>query len=266
MRRVYVHQQSRDTPEKHILPILVFVLMKLYTFLQCIAISAWAISPGNAATTAYKTCRKLPKDPDWPSPKIWEAALPGVIPIQHNATTGPLPNYRFRAHSIEDVQAAVQFAAEQNVRLSVITTGHDQLGRSDAGSGLLLDLSFLRGVKIHESFISTESGTDRLNHSEEPNVITPVPGVQAAVTFGPAAAGLYLNYALDPSGLFTVSGAAGKCRARGDMQKFALPFCQNNQRLTWCSNCGCSRRMGAEWWLRATHLSVRSWSRSVARS
>ncbi|KAJ4208231.1 hypothetical protein NW759_013666 [Fusarium solani] len=189
--------------------------MKLYTFLQCIAISAWAISPGNAATTAYKTCRKLPKDPDWPSPKIWEAALPGVIPIQHNATTGPLPNYRFRAHSIEDVQAAVRFAAEQNVRLSVITTGHDQLGRSDAGSGLLLDLSFLRGVKIHESFISTESGTDRLNHSEEPNVITPVPGVQAAVTFGPAAAGLYLNYALDPSGLFTLSGAAATVAVAG---------------------------------------------------
>jgi len=184
--------------------------MKLYTFLQCVAISAWAISPGNAAAKTYKTCRKLPKDPDWPNPEIWEAALPGVIPIQQNSTTGPLPNYRFRAHSIEDVQAAVRFATEQNVRLSVITTGHDQLGRSDAGSGLLLDLSFLRGIKVHESFVTTEGGTDRLDHTAKTNVITPVPGVQAAVTFGPAAAGLYLNYGLDLSGLFTVSGAAGK--------------------------------------------------------
>lgn len=202
--------------------------MKLYTFLQYIAISAWAVSPSNATTKAYKTCRKLPKDPDWPAPEIWEAALPGVIPIQHNSTTGPLPDYRFRAHSIEDVQDAVRFATEHNVRLSVITTGHDQLGRSDAGSGLLLDLSFLRGIKVHESFVATETGTDRLGHIEKPNVITPVPGVQAAVTFGPAAAGLYLNYALDPSGLFTVSGAAGKCKqdATRDTRQYALSYCE----------------------------------------
>uniref|UniRef100_A0A8H7NQN5 FAD-binding PCMH-type domain-containing protein n=1 Tax=Bionectria ochroleuca TaxID=29856 RepID=A0A8H7NQN5_BIOOC len=188
--------------------------MKIYTFLQCIAISAWAISPGNAATKSYTTCRKLSKDPDWPSPETWEAALPGVTPIPQNSTN-PLPDYRFRAHSIEDVQAAVRFATEHNVRLAVITTGHDQLGRSDAGSGLLLDLSFLRGIKVHESFTSAESGTDRLDHTEEPNVITPLPGVQEAVTFGPAAAGLYLNYALDPSGLFTVSGAAATVAIAG---------------------------------------------------
>lgn len=199
--------------------------MKLFTFLQCIAISALVISPSNAAAKTYKTCRKLPKDPDWPSPEIWDAALPGVIPIQQNATTGPLPNYRFRAQSAEDVQAAVRFATEHNVRLSVITTGHDQLGRSDAGSGLLLDLSFLRGVKVHESFISTESGTDRLDHTKEPNVITPVPGVQAAATFGPAAAGLYLNYALHSSGLFSMSGASGKFKGKkpnGTMCLFLL--------------------------------------------
>lgn len=196
--------------------------MKLYTFLPCIAISAWAISPGDAATKAYKTCRKLPKDPDWPSPEIWEAALTGVVPIQANSTTGPLPNYRFRAHSIEEVQAAVRFATEHNIRLAVVTTGHDQLGRSDAGSGLLLDLSFLRGIKVHEFFISTKSGTDRLDHTEDPNVITPVPGVQAAATFGPAAAGLYLNYALDPSGLFSMSGAAGKFEDKIRHEKVCL--------------------------------------------
>ncbi|CAH0028278.1 unnamed protein product [Clonostachys rhizophaga] len=188
--------------------------MKLYTFLQCIAISAWAISPDNAATKAYKTRRKLSKDPDWPNRETWEAALAGATPIQQNSTI-PLPDYRFRAHSIKDVQAAVRFATEHNVRLAVITTGHDQLGRSDAGSGLLLDLSFLRGIKVRESFTSTESGTDRLDHTEERNVITPLPGVQAAATFGPAAAGLYLNYALDSSGLFTVSGAAATVAIAG---------------------------------------------------
>lgn len=196
--------------------------MKPFAILQRLAILAWASSPVNASNTVYKTCRRLPKDPDWPSHEVWEAALPGVIPIQSNFTAGSLPNYRLRAHSIEEIQAAVQFVTEQNVRLSVVTTGHDQLGRSDAGSGLLLDLSLLRGIKIHESFTSTETGTDRLNHTEKPNVIAPVPGLQAAVTFGPAAAGLYLNYALDPSGLFSMSGAAGQSMARPGLQKCAL--------------------------------------------
>ncbi|RSL50200.1 hypothetical protein CEP54_012067 [Fusarium duplospermum] len=50
---------------------------------------------------------------------------------------------------------------------------------------------------------------------KEPNVITPVPGVQAAVTFGPAAAGLYLNYALHPSGLFSMSGASATVAVAG---------------------------------------------------
>ncbi|KAF9871879.1 hypothetical protein CkaCkLH20_10511 [Colletotrichum karsti] len=184
--------------------------MKPYALLRYVAFSAWAISPGNCAK-----CRKLPTDSDWPSSDIWQAALPGVIPITDNSTTGSLPNYRFRAHSIEDVQAAVRFAAEQNVRITVVTTGHDQLGRNDAGSGLLLDLSYLRGIHVHESFTATETGTARLNHEEEPNVITPVEGVQAAVTFGPAAAGLFLNYALDSSGLFTVSGAAATVAVGG---------------------------------------------------
>ncbi|VUC37252.1 unnamed protein product [Clonostachys rosea] len=186
--------------------------MKLFTFLRYTVLSALAISPSNAAT---KACRKLPTDPDWPRPEVWEAELAGVIPIKDNATTGPLPDYRLRARSIEDVQSAVRFATDHNIRLAVVTTGHDQLGRSDAGSGLLLDLSYLRGIKVHESFVPTSRGTERLDHTKEPNVITPIPGVQAAATFGPAAAGLYLNYALDPSGLFSMTGAAATVAIAG---------------------------------------------------
>lgn len=42
----------------------------------------------------------------------------------------------------------------------------------------------------------------------EVNVIQPKEGVQSAVTFGLARAGLSLNYTLGESGLFSVSGAA----------------------------------------------------------
>lgn len=183
--------------------------MRLYTLLRSTLVLAWAISPGDATKTDKK-CRLLPQASDWTSPETWSAELPGVTSIKdENNKTGPIPDYRLRAQSIEDVQTAVRFASEHNVRISVITTGHDQIGRNDAGSGLLLDLSFMRGIELHQSFATTEDGIARLDHTKEPNVITPMPGAQAAVTFGPAAAGQYLNNALDKSGLFSVTGAAG---------------------------------------------------------
>lgn len=183
--------------------------MRLYTLLRSTLVLAWATSRGDATKTDKK-CRLLPQDSDWPSPETWSAELPGVTSIRdENNKTGPIPDYRLRAQSIEDVQAAVRFASEHNVRISVITTGHDQIGRNDAASGLLLDLSFMRGIELHQSFDATKDGTARLDHTKASNVITPIPGVQAAVTFGPAAAGQYLNNGRNASGLFSVTGAAG---------------------------------------------------------
>lgn len=62
-----------------------------------------------------------------------------------------------------------------------------------------------------ESFEPTMEGAQSPKIGEEPNVIVPKEGVQAAVTFGPAVAGLALNYAVWNSSLWTISGAAGKC-------------------------------------------------------
>ncbi|KAH8591211.1 hypothetical protein B0O99DRAFT_719569 [Bisporella sp. PMI_857] len=178
-------------------------------------VSSLVNSPRSA--TAPSGCRKLITDDDWPTPETWRAAIPGVVPS--NGTDGigrPIPNYRIRAQSVEDVQAAVRFASANNIRLTVITTGHDQIGRSDAASGLIIDLSLLDKVQVLDSFYPTTEGVPSPNFTYlEPNVITPIEGVTAAVTFGPAVVGLALNYAVSPSGLFTVSGGAAGVAVSG---------------------------------------------------
>lgn len=155
-------------------------------------------------------CRTLPTDTDWPTLEEWQAAIPGVQAENNSDSLGPLPDYRIRATSYSDVQAAVKFAAENNVRVSVITTGHDQLGRNIAGSGLLIDISLLQGARVSPSFEATVDGVERLCGNESVQTITPTPGVQAAVTFNPASNGFKLNTALDTSGLFLVGGTHGK--------------------------------------------------------
>jgi len=161
------------------------------------------------AVTAPAGCRKLKTDDDWPTPEDWKARLPAVVP--NNITDGGdiNPDYRFQVQSACDVEAAMKFATDNNIRLTVITTGHDQEARSDAGSGLIIDLSQMRGVRVLESFTPTLYGAQSPDHNAPPNVIVPKEGVQAAVTFGPAVAGLALNYAVANSSLFTMTGASG---------------------------------------------------------
>jgi hypothetical protein len=162
------------------------------------------------ATAAPPGCLKLNMDIDWPSREVWEQSLPGVTPTAGSDVNGPLPDYRLQVKTVADVQNAVRFATKHNVRLTVLTTGHDQLARSDAGSGLIIDLSLFNGVQVSESFTATVEGLPFVVPGTEANIITPKEGLQAAATFGPARAGLPLNYEVGKSGLFSVSGAAGE--------------------------------------------------------
>lgn len=68
----------------------------------------------------------------------------------------------------------------------------------------------LSGIKVLESFTPTKEGAESPEHDEEPETITPVPGTQAAVTFGAGCSTQQINDALDPSGLFTIGAAHGK--------------------------------------------------------
>ncbi|TGZ81304.1 FAD-binding domain-containing protein, partial [Ascodesmis nigricans] len=118
----------------------------------------------------------------------------------------------FTAKTYEDVKKAVSFAAEHNIRLTLLNSGHDFLGRNDAPSGLSLDVSQLAGVRVLSSFTPSAQGAEA--PLSEPNVITPGSG-QAAVTFGAGVSTQQLNDALAPSNLFTLGAAHGSVKTAG---------------------------------------------------
>lgn len=80
------------------------------------------------ATPAPEGCKKLPIDPDWPLESVWNTELKGNEPHgpQKNWTA---PDYTYEASRVTHVQTAVQFAAKYNVRISIINSGHDFIGR-----------------------------------------------------------------------------------------------------------------------------------------
>ncbi|KAJ4300816.1 hypothetical protein N0V90_002904 [Kalmusia sp. IMI 367209] len=190
--------------------------MRTYTFVYtAISLLSITLCAQSRVTTTPAGCRKLKTDVDWPSHAQWEAALPGVIATNGSDIHGPLPNYRLQAKSVEDVRKAVRFAKDHNIRLSVLTTGHDQMLRSDAGSGLLIDLSLFQGSRVMPAYTATTEGLPFVGIDAEAEPIKLVEGEQAAVSFGPALAGLPLNYAVSKSGLFTVSGGAATVAVGG---------------------------------------------------
>uniref|UniRef100_A0A8H7TLS1 FAD-binding PCMH-type domain-containing protein n=1 Tax=Bionectria ochroleuca TaxID=29856 RepID=A0A8H7TLS1_BIOOC len=147
------------------------------------------------AANAPQGCKKLHTDDDWPSLEEWQNSIPGV--------------------SYADVQSAVKFSAKHNIRLTVLTTGHDEVGRNTAGSGLIIDISLLKSARVSTSYNATTGGVPSLEADEEPQVIKPLPGAQAVVTFNPAFNGLELNKALAQSGLFYVGDTWAGVSAAG---------------------------------------------------
>jgi hypothetical protein len=72
-------------------------------------------------------CKKLPSDRGWPSDQVWRSAFPRVFKKLRGTEA---PDWFFQAKTVADVQRAFSFVREHNVRLTVISTGHDFLGRS----------------------------------------------------------------------------------------------------------------------------------------
>ncbi|CAG9990958.1 unnamed protein product [Clonostachys byssicola] len=167
------------------------------------------------AANAPQGCKKLHTDDDWPSIEEWQNAIPGVAEENNSDSHGSLPDYRIRAKSYADVQSAVKFSAKHNIRLTVLTTGHDEVGRNTAGSGLIIDISLLKSARVSTSYNATVDGVPNLEADEEPQVIEPLPGAQAVVTFNPAFNGLELNKALAQSDLFYVGGTWAGVSAAG---------------------------------------------------
>jgi hypothetical protein len=73
---------------------------------------------------------------------------------------------------------------------------------------LSLDTSLLGGITVHQDFQVSAAGAPRPKKTA--NTIVPIPGKQAAVTFGVGVTTQRLNNALNPSKLVTVGAAHGK--------------------------------------------------------
>lgn len=119
-----------------------------FALLPALSIQHAAIMPpapdralhANSSSTP-EGCKKLASDKGWPADSEWKSAFPGVYK-KLRGTQGP--DWMVQAKSVADVQKAVNFARENNVRLTVISTGHDFGGRNTGRSGLRLDLGSLR--------------------------------------------------------------------------------------------------------------------------
>jgi hypothetical protein len=183
-----------------------------------------------ATSQASSACKLLPGDVKWPAVDVWKNSLPGVVALEKDKTDNSTrrPDYQLVATTIEQVQAAVKFTFENNIRLTVVNSGVDFLGRSspsivspqfmvlimfrsDAPSGLSLMVGNFKGVRVADSFEPSAAGAPNVNYTAHPitsvNVVKPVPGKQAFVTFGAGVSGHQLNNALAKSGLFTMAAA-----------------------------------------------------------
>ncbi|KAF1984467.1 hypothetical protein K402DRAFT_422971 [Aulographum hederae CBS 113979] len=90
------------------------------------------------SSNAPAGCKLLASDRGFPTNETVVKELPKAVRKQWG-TLGP--DWTIKATSVKDVQDAIKFAKTHNIRLSVITTGHDFHGRNNGRSGLRLDLS-----------------------------------------------------------------------------------------------------------------------------
>lgn len=73
-------------------------------------------------------CKVLSSDSNWPAPEEWTSALPDVTPGEASSEF-TRPDYHLAVEEVASVQAAINFTAENNIRLTLVNSGHDFLGR-----------------------------------------------------------------------------------------------------------------------------------------
>ncbi|RPD75195.1 FAD-binding domain-containing protein [Lentinus tigrinus ALCF2SS1-7] len=66
---------------------------------------------------------------------------------------GSVPIIGVEARTVADVQAAVTFAAEHNLKLVIKNTGHDFLGRSSGRGSFMLWTHHMKDIAVHEKFV-----------------------------------------------------------------------------------------------------------------
>ena len=137
----------------------------------------------------------------------WEVSIPsnetcyvgeGSDPSQP-CSQGRIPLYSAMVQSKEDIQAAVRFAKDRNLRLTVKNTGHDAGGRSSAVNSFQVLTQGLKDITFTDNFVP-ETATAKAQ-PEGP-----------AVTFGAGVLGMDLYAAAAAHGYNVV---AGECSTIG---------------------------------------------------
>jgi hypothetical protein len=169
-----------------------------------------AIPKTTAKLPAPANCFKLSTDADWPSQQVWSTELKGFEVTKSSAVKGwKSPDYTYEASKASHVQNAVKFAAKHRVRISIINSGHDFMGRNDAPSGIRLTVTDIKGIRVLESFTPTIRGAEPVDSKVPANEIKLIPGKQAAVTIGGGVNIDELNKVLRKSGLYALGAAHG---------------------------------------------------------
>jgi hypothetical protein len=83
-----------------------------------------ALTPNSSV--APPGCKVLASDKSWPADDVWQKEFPKAFK-KMKGTEGP--DWWIQPQSVQDIQKAVNFARERNVRLGIVTTGHDFHGR-----------------------------------------------------------------------------------------------------------------------------------------
>ncbi|TID27798.1 Low-affinity potassium transport protein [Venturia nashicola] len=173
------------------------------------------ISTSNTRTEFAAECKVTATDTAWPKEDVWKNAIPNVA-VRGNLKAGvTAPDYKVMAANSQEVMQAVKFAAEHNVRLSILNSGHDFLGRNDATSGLGLSVGDIKGIRLSKKFTANATGVPALGPNEKAEKMTMAAGDEAFVTFGAGMSTQLINNAIAPSGLFTLGAAHGEVATAG---------------------------------------------------
>jgi hypothetical protein len=103
--------------------------MRWSTFLSTLSSAALvAAAPPAEKKPAPDSCKVLPGDANWPSEETWKSELKGAE-YRGAQQKWTAPDYAYEASRVTHVQNAVKFAAKHSIRLSIINSGHDFIGR-----------------------------------------------------------------------------------------------------------------------------------------
>ena len=109
---------------------------------QLLSIISLSAAVSNVQQSAPEGCNILHTDKEWPPPSVWKAALPNILTRGVAKDGLKHPDYRIEPTTSAEVQAAVRFAAKHHIRVSILNSGHDFLGR------LVNATTLLRGSRV----------------------------------------------------------------------------------------------------------------------